>query len=108
MIRIADRKSVAAALRVSLLTAAALLCTSLVPVHSQIMTSDDGAWEGSWRREYGWPRLVYQEFGTDASTRMVWWDKEGILFNGRLILASSFAVFAVALTLLSISRESLR
>ena len=106
MIGITDRRTIAAALRVSLVSAAALLGTNVYPIRSRIITSDDGVWEGSWKRDYGWPRPIYQEWGYDPSIRMYSWDEDGIIFNGRLILGSSLAVFVAAMTLLSLSRDS--
>jgi len=70
----------------------ALLCANLYPIRSQIISSDDGVWENSWRRDYGWPRRIYQEWGYDPSTGMYSWDEEGIFFNGRLLLGISTAV----------------
>jgi hypothetical protein len=65
-------------------------------------------WEDSWRRDYGWPRKVYGEFGYDPSIAMHYWDPEGLVFNGRVILGVAAGVFGAAFAFFSASRPVMR
>ena len=88
-----------------MVVAIALICPNLYPVRSQILSTDEGVWEHSWKRDYGWSHRVYQEWGYVPSIRMISWNRDGLLYNGRLIVCVTLAVLIAALALLCTLQE---